>query len=84
MQDDLLERLNEALGEPPRCGDLRFVVGIESLRLGVTIVRDLQGFCIDVRGLSGGRSWYPYVNLHRRPEPLGTRPLVGPGGRGFS
>ena len=77
MQEQLLERLRERLGEQaPQ--SLRFRVN-DAERL-VTFMRDLQGFFAIRRPSSGGPNWYPYVNSYLLPRPCASK---SPGGRGF-
>ena len=76
LQDELLARLNARRSAGRRVErPVGFVVGRRSSSPRSTrLVRDLQGFCDDPARLSGGRDWYPYVNLDARPDPLGLGP----------
>ena len=82
LQPELLERLNAALAaaDPDAIGAR--VSGFASPPTrpprddSDSLMRDLQGFRYDPRAFSGGRSWYPYVNLDACPEPPG-RPSGG-------
>ena len=76
MQEQLLERLRERLGErAPQ--SLRFRVGDDSQVTSIYAVI-CRAFCA-LQPAFRGPNWYPYVNLHSTP----TLVRQSAGGRGF-